>query len=34
MHSANRFENIIGNSRPMQEVFELVDTIAQTASTC
>src|SRR6478609_1383305 len=33
MHSANRFENIIGNSRPMQEVFELVDTIAQTAST-
>ncbi len=33
MHSTNRFENIIGNSRPMQEVFELVDTIAQTAST-
>ncbi|HKT80741.1 MAG TPA: sigma-54 dependent transcriptional regulator [Vicinamibacterales bacterium] len=33
MHSANRFENIIGNSRPMQEVFELVETIAQTAST-
>src|SRR3954468_11374780 len=33
MHSANSFENIIGNSRPMQEVFELVETIAQTAST-
>ena len=33
MHSANRFENIIGNSSPMLEVFELVDTIAQTGST-
>src|SRR4029078_873612 len=33
MHSANRFENIIGNSRPMHEVFELVETIAPTGST-
>src|SRR4029079_5108540 len=32
-HPANGFENIIGNSRPMHEVFELVETIAQTAST-
>jgi two-component system response regulator PilR (NtrC family) len=33
MHSANRFENIIGNSSPMLEVFELVETIAPTGST-
>ncbi|HVN78286.1 MAG TPA: sigma-54 dependent transcriptional regulator [Terriglobia bacterium] len=28
-----RFENIIGNSKPMQEVFQLVETIAVTNST-
>ncbi len=33
MHSANRFENIIGNSSAMLEVFELVETIAPTGST-
>jgi two-component system, NtrC family, response regulator PilR len=33
MHSANQFENIIGNSSAMQQVFELVDTIAPTGST-
>src|SRR5215203_3228237 len=33
MHSANLFENIIGNSSAMLEVFELVDTIAPTSST-
>ena len=33
MHSANQFSNIIGNSTPMQQVFELVETIAPTGST-
>jgi two-component system response regulator PilR (NtrC family) len=33
MHSAHRFENIIGNSSAMLEVFELVETIAPTGST-
>ena len=33
MHTTNRFENIIGNSRAMLEVFELVETIAPTGST-
>src|SRR3954466_15881472 len=33
MHSANRFENIIGNSSAMLEVFELVETVAPTGST-
>jgi two-component system response regulator PilR (NtrC family) len=33
MHSANRFENIVGNSSAMLEVFELVETIAPTGST-
>ncbi|PYV45910.1 MAG: DNA-binding response regulator [Acidobacteria bacterium] len=28
-----RFESIIGNSKPMQEIFQLVDTIAATNST-
>ena len=28
-----RFENIIGNSKPMQEIFQLVETIAGTNST-
>jgi DNA-binding NtrC family response regulator len=28
-----RFENIIGNSKPMQEIFQLVETIAATNST-
>jgi two-component system, NtrC family, response regulator AtoC len=28
-----RFENIIGNSKPMQEIFQLVETIATTNST-
>ena len=33
MHSANQFSNIIGNSAAMQQVFELVETIAPTGST-
>ena len=33
MHSANQFENIIGNSSAMLQVFELVETIAPTGST-
>src|SRR4051812_15402960 len=33
MQSANQFENIIGNSSAMLEVFELVETIAPTGST-
>src|SRR5262249_47845027 len=33
MHSANQFSNIIGNSSTMQQVFELVETIAPTGST-
>src|SRR5580765_7603274 len=33
MHSANQFDNIIGNSTPMLQVFEMVETIAPTGST-
>jgi two-component system response regulator PilR (NtrC family) len=33
MHSANQFNNIIGNSSPMVQVFEMVETIASTGST-
>jgi two-component system response regulator PilR (NtrC family) len=33
MHSAHQFSNIIGNSEPMRQVFELVETIAGTGST-
>ena len=33
MHSANTFDNIIGNSSPMLQVFEMVETIAPTGST-
>ena len=33
MHSANQFDNIIGNSSPMLQVFEMVETIAPTGST-
>jgi two-component system response regulator PilR (NtrC family) len=33
MHSANQFANIIGNSSPMLQVFEMVETIAPTGST-
>jgi two-component system response regulator PilR (NtrC family) len=33
MHSAHQFSNIIGNSGPMRQVFELVETIAATSST-
>ena len=33
MHSAHQFSNIIGNSEPMRQVFELVETIAPTGST-
>src|SRR5919106_586370 len=33
MHSANTFENIIGNSSAMLQVFDLIDTIASTGST-
>src|SRR5262249_40524915 len=33
MHSAHQFSNIIGNSAPMRQVFELVETIASTGST-
>jgi two-component system response regulator PilR (NtrC family) len=33
MHSANQFSNIIGNSSSMQQVFDLVETIAPTGST-
>jgi two-component system response regulator PilR (NtrC family) len=33
IHSAHQFSNIIGNSGPMRQVFELVETIAATGST-
>ena len=33
MHTANQFDNIIGNSSAMLQVFELVETIAPTGST-
>jgi two-component system, NtrC family, response regulator PilR len=33
LHTTNQFSNIIGNSTAMQEVFELVETIAPTGST-
>src|SRR3954452_23797811 len=33
LHTTNQFSNIIGNSTAMQQVFELVDTIAPTGST-
>src|SRR4029453_6831384 len=33
MHTAHQFSNIIGNSAPMRQVFELVETIAATGST-
>jgi two-component system response regulator PilR (NtrC family) len=33
MHTANQFSNIVGNSGPMQQVFELVETIAPTGTT-
>jgi two-component system response regulator PilR (NtrC family) len=33
MHSAHQFSNIIGNSAPMRQVFEMVETIAGTGST-
>ena len=33
MHSAHQFSNIIGNSAPMRQVFELIETIAGTGST-
>src|SRR6185369_7423886 len=33
MHTANQFDNIIGNSSAMLQVFELVETIAPTSST-
>ena len=33
MHSAHQFSNIVGNSAPMRQVFELVETIASTGST-
>jgi two-component system response regulator PilR (NtrC family) len=33
MHSAHTFANIIGNSSPMLQVFEMVETIAPTGST-
>ena len=33
MHSAHQFSNIVGNSAPMRQVFELVETIAATGST-
>jgi two-component system response regulator PilR (NtrC family) len=33
MHSAHQFANIVGNSEPMRQVFELVETIAPTGST-
>ena len=33
LHTTNQFSNIIGNSPAMQEVFELVETIAPTGST-
>ena len=33
MHSSHQFENIIGTSSPMQQVFEMVETIAPTGST-
>src|SRR5204863_3504811 len=32
MHSANTFDNIIGNSSAMLQVFEMVETIAPTGS--
>src|SRR3982751_4559560 len=33
LHSANQFENIIGSSSPMLQVFEMVETVAATGST-
>jgi two-component system response regulator PilR (NtrC family) len=33
MHTSNQFSNIIGNSTTMNQVFELVETIAPTGST-
>ena len=33
LHTTNQFSNIIGNSTAMQQVFELVETIAPTGST-
>src|SRR4029077_13259295 len=33
MHTANQFDNIIGNSSAMLQVFEMVETIAPTSST-
>jgi two-component system, NtrC family, response regulator PilR len=33
MHSAHQFENIIGSSGAMVQVFEMVDTVASTGST-
>jgi two-component system response regulator PilR (NtrC family) len=33
MHSAHQFENIIGGSSAMVQVFEMVDTVASTGST-
>ena len=33
MHTANQFDNIIGNSSAMLQVFEMVETIAPTGST-
>jgi two-component system response regulator PilR (NtrC family) len=33
MHTTNQFSNIVGNSGPMQQVFELVETIAPTGTT-
>src|SRR4051812_47871409 len=33
LHSAHQFENIIGSSSPMLQVFEMVETVAVTGST-
>src|SRR3954447_15815307 len=33
LHSAHQFENIIGSSSPMLQVFEMVETVAATGST-
>ena len=33
MHTTNQFSSIVGNSGPMQQVFELVETIAPTGTT-
>src|SRR3954454_7267526 len=33
MHTAHQFSNIVGNSAPMRQVFDLVETIAATGST-